>query len=237
MSNDNSRKSEWSEKKEDKEPQDNGVKNILESYQVTVAQGTKIEDLDLINLFFHPLRVKLSEGRYDYEVVKAVYSATKLLDTKIQNLLDSVLQKKGPEKLESWTSSEEQLFHILHMTKPIQPVPRPLSLTDIKRAYVELMVNRKKKRVYNLESKKMKFDPVELERISINSDKTELLDKIRELGKIHVDLAALLKVRTWAEVTKILNVLLHLAHEGKIKLFQEDFPVGPIIISYRGDAT
>jgi len=236
MSDENSRKSEWPEIKEDKEPKDNGVKKILETYQDTIEQGTKIEDLDLINLFFHPLRVKLSEGRYDYEVVKAVYSATKLLDTKIQNLLDSVLQKKSPEKMESWTSSEEQLFRILHMIKPIQPVPRPLSLTDIKRAYVELMVHRKKKRVYSSESKKMKFDPVELERISINSDKTELLDKIRELGKISVDLGALLKERTWTEVTKILTVLLHLAHEGKIKLFQKDFPTGPIIISYKGEA-
>jgi hypothetical protein len=50
------------------------------------------------------------------------------------------------------------------------------------------------------------------------------------------NLAALLKERTWAEVTKILNVLLHLAHEGKIKLSQTDFPAGPIIISYKGEA-
>lgn len=236
MSNENSRKSEWPETKEDKEPKDSGVKKILETYQDSIAQGTKIEDLDLINLFFHPLRVKLSEGRYDYDVVKAVYSATKLLDTKIQNLLDSVLQKKSLENAETWTSSEDQLDQLLHMTKPIQPVPRPLSMTDIKRAYIELMVHRKKKRVYNLESQKMKFDPVELERISINNDKTELLNKIREFGEVSIDLAALLKERTWPEVTKILNILLHLAHEGKIKLFQKDFPTGTIIISYIGGA-
>ena len=236
MSNENSEKSEPPEVKEDKEVQDNGVKKILDTYQDTIALGTKIEDLDLIKLFFHPLRVKLNEGKYDYDVVKAVYSATKLLDAKIQNLLDKVLQKKGVEKTEPWNSSEEQLSQILRMIKPIQPVSRPLSLTDIKRAYVELMVHRKKKRVYNLESQKMRFDPIELERISINSDKTDLLDKIREFGKIRIDLAALLKERTWAEVTKILNVLLHLAHEGKIKLSQTDFPAGPIIISYKGEA-
>jgi hypothetical protein len=232
MANENS---EPSEIREDQELSDDEIKKITDTYQETLEKGIKIEDLDLINLFFHPLRVQLNEGKYNYELVKTVYSATKLLDTKVQNLLDRILQKKGIAKPESETPMDDHFSSILSLNRPIQPVSRPLIQTDIKRAFIELMVHRKKKRIYNVESKKMRYDPIELERISIDDNKAELLEKIRRFKKATINFAVLLQERTWPEVARILTILLHLAHEGRIKLHQDDFPTGEITISYRED--
>lgn len=232
MSNENS---EPSDLKKDQDLSDDEIKKITDTYQETLEKGVKIEDLDLINIFFHPLRVQLNEGKYNYDVVKTIYSATKLLDTKVQNLLDRILQKKGIVKPESKTPTEEHFSNIVSLIRSIQPISRPLLQTDIKRAFIELLVHRKKKRIYSAETKKMRYDPVELERISIDDNKDELLKKIRHFKKASINFAALLQERTWPEVARILTILLHLAHEGKIKLHQNDFPTGEITISYRED--
>jgi len=228
-------KSESAEIRDDQDIIDDDIKKITDTYQEYLEKGIKIEDLDLINLFFHPLRAQLSEGKYNYALVKTIYSATKLLDTKVQNLLDRVLQKKGIAKPESDIPIAEQFDNVLKLLRPIQPVSRPLLQMDIQRAFIELMIYRKKKRIYSVESKKMRYDPIEFERISMDDNKNELLEKIRRLKKTSINFVALLHERTWPEVTRILTILLHLAHEGKIKLHQNDFPNGEITISYRED--
>ena len=210
----------------------NGIGEILNIYQEALKNRRKIEDLDLINLFFHPLRIKIQQGRYDYKLVKAVHSATNLLELKIQNLLDKTLQRKEHKRPEIWDSKEAALSSALTLTKPIRPLVKPLLPENITKAYVELMIHRKNKRVYNSSPEKMAYDPIEIEPISLEEDKEKLLEMIRVLKKSSIALPKLMREKTWEEATRILSILLHLAHEGKIKLSQKDFPKGTIIISY-----
>lgn len=210
----------------------NGIGEILELYQKVLASKGKIEDVDLISLFFQPLRIRINQGRYDYKLIKALFSATNLLDLKIQTLLDETLQRKRFKRPSSLESKETALSSALNLSKPIRPPARPLLATNITKAYVELMIHRKKKREYNLEPSKMSYDPIEIEPISIEEDKETLLQKIKFFKKASIELPKLLKEKTWGEVIKILNILLHLAHERKIKLYQENFPAGRIIITY-----
>ncbi|NVM54266.1 MAG: hypothetical protein HWN66_11240 [Candidatus Helarchaeota archaeon] len=219
---------------EDSNSNHNGINKILDLYQEALTKTSKLEDLDLINLFFHPLRATINEGRYDYKLIKAVYSATNLLDLKVQTLLDKTLQRKGFKKPLPLDSKETVLSTALSLSKSISPLARPLLPSNITKAYVELMIHRKKKRAYDSEPNRMSYDPVEIEPISIEEDKEKLLHKIRLLKKSSIELPKLLKEKTWEEVTRILNILLHLAHERKIKLYQEDFPTGKIIIIYEG---
>jgi len=210
----------------------NGITKILNLYQEALTKFSKIEELDLINLFFQPLRAKINQGRYDYKLVKAVYSATNLLDLKIQTLLDRTLQRKGFTKPSALDSKEEILSTSLILSRSIRPLARPLSLSNVTKAYVELMIHRKKRRAYDTEPEKMSYDPIEIQPISIEEDKETLLQKIKIYKKSSIELPKLLKVKTWREVTQILNILLHLAHEGKISLRQENFPTGKIFITY-----
>ena len=169
------------------------------------------------------------------KVLIEVMKMNNLLDLKIQTLLDETLQRKGFKRLSPLESKETVLSSALNLSKPIRPPARPLLATNITNAYVELMIHRKKKREYGVEPSKMSYDPVEIEPISIAEDKEKLLQKIKIFKKSSIELPKLLKERTWGEVIKILNILLHLAHEGTVKLHQEDFPVGRIIITYRGE--
>ncbi len=215
-------------------PEVNGINEILDLYKEAIAKISSIEELDLINLFFQPLRTKINEGRYDYKLVKAVYSATNLLDLKIQTLLDRALKRKGFKEPSNLDSKENTLSATFNLSRPIQPLDRPLIADNIVSAYVELMIHRKKRGTYEIEPNKMSYDPVEIEPISITEDKDKLLQEIQLFKQASIELQKLLKVRTWQEVAKILTILLHLAHEGKIKLRQENFPNGKIIITYRG---
>jgi len=218
---------------EQKNSNKNGINELLMHYDKALLKNGKLEDLDLINRFFHPLRAEIQQGRYDYQLIKALYSATNLLDLKIQILLDRTLQRKDSREIKPLDTQEDLLSKVVNLSQPIRPLARPLFTKDITKAYVELMIYRKKKRIYNSEPKKMEYLPVEIEPISIEEDKEELLQRIQLYKKASIELSALLKVKTWQEVLNILNILLHLAHEGKIKLQQENFPLGKIIITYR----
>ncbi len=218
----------------EKRSKENGLSDILNIYQEALKRRRKIEDLDLINLFFNPLRATIKQGRYDYTIVKAVYSATNLLELKVQGLLDKTLQRKERRRPKIWDSKETALSNVLTLTKPIQSLSKPLLSNNITQAYVELMIHRKRTRVYNTEPDRMSYDPIEIEPISIEEDKDKLLETIRLLKRSSIELPKLMREKTWDEATRILSILLHLAHEGKIKLHQKNFPRGTIIITYEG---
>lgn len=210
----------------------NNIVNEILSQYWAVIRNSDIENLDLINLFFHPLREKLNEGQYDYNIVKAVFSATNLLDLKVQALLDKTLQKRRKILDDPLENRDEIYADALTLVKPIQSLPKPLLPSDITKAYVELVVHKKKRRIYVGDPHRMSYDPIEIEPISIEEDKDKLLGQIKTLKNSSIDFPKLLTKRTWDEAVKILGILLHLAHEGKIKLHQENFPQGKILISY-----
>ena len=209
----------------------NGITKLIELYEKTITKGGKLEELDLIGRFFNPLRAEINQGRYDYRLVKAWQSATNLLDLKVQALLDKTLQKGSIKELEP---SDSELD--IYLTKSISPLARPISKVGITKAYVELMIQRKKRHAYNLEDiERMGYEPVDIEPVSIEVDKNKLIQKIKAHKKSSIDFVSLLEKRTWEEVIGILNILLHLAHEKKIKLHQDNFPEGKIIITYQGE--
>lgn len=189
----------------------------------------------MIDRFFQPLRAEINQGRYDYNVVKAWSSATNLLDMKIKTLLDKALQKESLKEKESVNSDEDYLSNAVHLLKAVRPFARPLSKSDLIKAYTDLMVYRKKKRIYSSELERMDYVPVEIEPISIEIDKEKLLQKIKAWKMASLDLQSLLEKKTWQEVIELLNILVHLAQEGKIKLRQDNFPEGKIIITSRED--
>ncbi len=189
----------------------------------------------MIDRFFQPLRAEINQGRYDYNVVKAWSSATNLLDMKIKTLLDKALQKESLKEKESVNSDEDYLSNAVHLLKAVRPFARPLSKSDLIKAYIDLMVYRKKKRIYSSELERMDYAPVEIEPISIEIDKEKLLQKIKAWKMASFDLQSLLEKKTWQEVIELLNILVHLAQEGKIKLRQDNFPEGKIIITSRED--
>jgi hypothetical protein len=211
------------------------IKKLQDLYKRIMNQEEKLEELDLIGGFFTPLRAEINQGRYDYELVKVWHSATNLLDLKVQTLLNSALQKNGLQRWDPSDSGDETLSSSVFLSKAVQPLARPILLKDITKAYIELMIHRKKKRAYSSEPEMMGYDPQEIEPISIEVDKNKLLEKIMTLKESSIDLRSLLKEKTWEEVIAILNILLHLAHERKIKLHQINFPNGKIVISYVGN--
>ncbi len=213
----------------------NEIAKLFELYDKVLANNSKLEDLNLIEKFFQPLRVILKQGRYDYDVVKAWLSASNLLDLKVQHLLDKTLQRKKVRGPDSSIDQDNLLSNAIVISRPIKPLAYPLSKESIVKAFVELMIHRRRKRAYDSKPERMNYIPKEIEPISIEIEKESLLQKIKKFRKASIDFSILLKERTWQEAIEILNILLHLAHERKIRLRQKNFPRGKIIITYLGD--
>ncbi len=216
--------------KEEDFPERNGINKLFDLYEKILAKRGALDKVDLIDQFFTPLRAEINEGRYDYKLVKAWSSATNLLDLKVQDLLSRALQKDSEKKQESPDTRIKTISNGLHLGRPIAPLPRKISKDQIMKAYIELMINRRKKRNYDVETERMGYEPVDIEPVSIEVNKEKILRKIQQFKTASIDFSSLLAEKTWQEVLEILNILLHLAHEQKIKLIQENFPDGKIII-------
>ncbi|MHA1266200.1 MAG: hypothetical protein ACTSRS_13285 [Candidatus Helarchaeota archaeon] len=206
------------------------ITDFLKRIQDPLIQGKDLEELDLVNLFFQPLQKKLKSGEYNLKIVRTLYSATGLLNLKVQELLDQTLQRNASREVAPTHSKEEVFSEAIVLARPIQPLAHPLLATDITKAYIELILHRKRKRTYQIEPRRMEYNPVEIEPVSIEEDKEDLLSQIKQYKRSSIELSKLLKVKSWQEVTRILSILLHLAHEGKIQLLQDNFPHGRIII-------
>ena len=216
--------------KEEDFPKRNGINRLIDLYEKIITEKGALDEVNLIDQFFTPLRTEINEGRYDYKLVKAWNSATNLLDLKVQELFSRALQRDSQKEQESLDTRIKTISDGLHLGRPIAPLPRKISKDHIIKAYIELMINRRKKRNYDVEPERMGYNPVDIEPVSIEADKEKILRKIQQFKKASIDFRSLLAEKTWQEVLEILNILLHLAHEQKIKLFQENFPDGKIII-------
>ena len=216
----------------------NGITALLNHYERDTssewASDNKLEELNLIERYFSPLRAEINQGRYDFNLIKAMYSAVNLLDLKIQLLLDMALQRESSRQPQSIDSKEELLSTSLNLARPICALERPITPDTLLKAYIELCIHRKKKRTYDIKPETMDYAPIEIEFISIEEDKEKLLEKLQQFKKASIELSSLLEKRSWQEVVNVLNILLHLAHEGKIKLHQKEFPKGKIMITYTG---
>ncbi len=210
------------------------IEDLFDRYKKIIEEEERLEDLDLISGFFNPLRAEINHGRFDYELVKVWYSATNLLDLKIQKLLSKALQQNGIKEPGKSESGEETLSKVVTFLKPIQKLAIPIFADNISNAFIELMIHRRRKQTLVFETEIMSYDPKEIEPISIEADKNKLLHQIKTLRQSTIDFNILLKEKRWEEAILILNILLHLAHERKIKLYQNNFPTGKIVISYEG---
>ncbi|MHA1277966.1 MAG: hypothetical protein ACTSQI_11840 [Candidatus Helarchaeota archaeon] len=219
--------------KEENFSQENELNQLSKLYKKIITKEENLEKVDLIKRFFLPLRATINQGRFDFKLVEAWNSATNLLDLKMQDLLDKALQRGGVKDQNTPISGINTISNALHLIRPIQPLERKISQKNVIKAYIELMIHRRKKRTYSLEPERMGYEPITIEPISIEINKEKLLHKIRGLKKSVIDFKTLLVEKTWKEVLELLNILLHLAHEEKIKLHQENFPNGKIIITYQ----
>jgi len=218
------------------------ITNIIAQIDFAISSGRKKPtEIDLSD-YIVKLRDKIRSGLNE-EIVQALSIISKILETKIDILLNELLGKKV--KLEdiaflldvaallSRDEVESELISILSVFHPIGTLYLPIQEQEIIDAYLELAMKRNPAKYgSSSKAKQLELDLVDFEPKSMEKDKRNLFEKLERFDLDIIPFGKLLsKYPSWREVLNKLTVLTYLAHEGSIDMWQKNFPDGEIFLN------
>lgn len=219
------------------------ITSIIAQIDFAISSGRKKpKEIDLEE-FILELRESIRSGRLDDEIIGALSTISKILETKIDLLLSELLGKKVSLKELSFLLDvaallrrdeiESKLTNILSVLHPIGSLYLPIQEQEIIDAYLDLMMKRNPTKYGSgsLKAKPLELDLIDFEPKSIEKDKKNLFEKLDKYSLETIPFSKILsKYPSWREVLNKLTVLTYLAHEGSIAMWQKDFPDGEIFL-------
>ena len=217
------------------------ITKIIAQIDFAISSGRKKPtEIDLSD-YILKLRDKIRSGLNE-EVVQALSIISKILETKIDILLNELLGKKVSlediaflldiSALLKRDEIESKLTNILSVLHPIGTLYLPIQEQEIIDAYLELTMKRNPAKYgSSSKAKPLEIDLINFEPKSIDADKKNLFEKLEKYNLDTIPFSKLLsKYPRWREVLNKLTVLTYLAHEGSIAMWQKDFPDGEIFL-------
>lgn len=222
---------------------DDDITSIFAQVDFATSSGTKKpKEIDLAE-YILKLREKIRSGKLNDEIISALSTLSKILETKIDILLKELLGKKvilldlafllDVAALLRRDEIESKLTNILSVLHPIGSLYLPIQENEIIDAYLELMMKRNPTKYGSgsAKAKPLELDLVDFEPRSIEKDKKNLFEKLDKYTLEKIPFGKILsKYPSWREVLNKLTVLTYLAHEGSIAMWQKDFPDGEIFL-------
>jgi len=219
------------------------IASIIAQIGFAISSGRKKpKEIDLAE-FILKLRESIRSGRLDDEIIGALSTISKILETKIDILLNELLGKKVSLKeiaflldvaaLLRMDEIESKLTNILSVLHPIGSLYLPIQEQEIIDAYLDLTMKRNPTKYGSGSAKAnpLELDLIDFEPRSIEKDKKNLFEKLDRQTLETIPFSKILsKHPSWREVLNKLTVLTYLAHEGSIAMWQKDFPDGEIFL-------
>jgi hypothetical protein len=218
------------------------ITKIITQIDFEISSGRKKPtEIDLSN-YILKLSDKIRSGLNE-EIVQALSIISKILETKIDILLNELLGKKTTLKdlaflidimaLLRRDEIESELITILSLFHPIGTLYLPIQEQEIIDAYLDLTMKRNPgKYGSSSKAKQLELDLIDFEPKSMEKDKRNLFEKLEKFDLDIVPFGKLLsKYPSWREVLNKLTVLTYLAHEGSIDMWQKNFPDGEIFLN------
>ena len=219
------------------------IASIIAQIDFDISSGRKKpKEIDLVE-FILQLCESIRSGRLDDEIIGALSTISKILENKIDILLNELLGKKVSLKELSFLLDiaallrrdeiESKLTSILSVLHPIGSLYLPIQEQEIIDAYLDLMMKRNPAKYGSgsLKAKPLELDLIDFEPRSIEKDKKNLFEKLDKYTIETIPFSKILsKHPSWREVLNKLTVLTYLAHEGSIAMWQKDFPDGEIFL-------
>jgi DUF438 domain-containing protein len=218
------------------------IARIIAQLDFAISSGRKKpKEIDLEE-YILKLREKIRSGKLDDEIISTLSTISKILETKIDILLNELLGKKVSLKdiaflldvsaLLQRNEIESDLVQILSVLHPVGTLYLPIQEQEIIDAYLELTMKRNPgKYGSNAKAKPLELDLVDFVPKSIEDDKRNLFEKLEKHDIETIPFSKILsKYPSWREVLNKLTVLTYLAHEGSIAMWQKDFPDGEIFL-------
>jgi hypothetical protein len=219
------------------------IASIIAQLDFAISSGRKKpKEIDLAE-FILKLRENIRSGRLDDEIIGALSTISKILETKIDVLLNELLGKKVSLKELSFLLDvsallrkdeiESKLTNILSVLHPMGSLFLPIQEQEIIDAYLELTMKRNPTKYGSggAKAKPLELDLIDFEPRSIEKDKRNLFEKLDKYTIETIPFSKILsKHPSWREVLNKLTVLTYLAHEGSINMWQKDFPDGEIFL-------
>jgi len=221
---------------EDKEIKNkiNNAEKILEICTKALKGEISLDNLNLINTIYEPLKSELKKGRYDEITVEVYSQSAEIIQKKVENLLQKIIGKKIKGNFEFFQTikslNDDRLAETINFYHKIPEFSVPLTENYFIKCYTDLVINRPERKKYNKTMQIVDYFPVETEVYLIEKELNELYKKIRSMNKNVIEFEELLTRKDWSEAGALLILLTYLANEEKIEIYQEDFPNGTIYI-------
>ncbi|MHA1271545.1 MAG: hypothetical protein ACTSPY_17260 [Candidatus Helarchaeota archaeon] len=216
------------------EKEDN-IEKILEKCIKALRGEISIDEMNVINSIYEPLKRELTKGRYNDLTVELYSQSAEILLRKINNLLESVIGKKIKNNFEFYKSitnlSDDELAKSIEFFQDIPDFPIPLTKNFLLKSFNDLVINRSTKKRYVKDTKLVTYFPKKEEIILVEEELNRLYERLKSINKKIIKYKELLKNSTWDEASSTLILLGYLAHQGKIDMKQDNFPNGEIYIT------
>ncbi|MHA1752471.1 MAG: hypothetical protein ACTSYZ_08890 [Candidatus Helarchaeota archaeon] len=214
--------------------QDDPAKIILNKCIKALRGEIDLNNLNVVNNIYEPLKSELKEGRYDDLTVEIYSQSAEIIQRKADNLLDFFV---GDNKVNNFKFfklikdlSDEDLANTITFFHEIPEFPIPLTENYVLKCYTDLVINRPERKKYTKTVELIDYISIKRDVVLIDKEIDKLYKKIISLNKENINFKELLCKKTWKEASYVLILLGYLASKGKIDIMQKDFPNGDIII-------